>query len=292
MLRMSEYSQIEVLLPSPELAERVVAEAFDAGALGVEERERSGGVVLVIYLAGDCVDAVMAALAALEGVSAPAAAAPVEDVDWSERWKDGLHAIVVSPRLVVRPSFVTYALAPRQQEVVIDPSQAFGTGGHASTLLALEWIDVLCSGAEPPARVLDVGTGSGVLAFAALKLDAKHAVGFDLDAVAVVEAARAAVANGLGGRFAAFAGPIEALNAPAFDCVVVNMLRRETLPIARQIAARVSPAGRLVLSGLLESDRSRVASAFASQGLELHGERTLDDGTGEPWIALLLRRRG
>jgi len=245
---MSEYSQIEFLLPSPESAERAIAEAFEAGALGVEERERGGGVLLVIYLARDSVDAVMAAMAPLPGASLLGAAESVEDVDWRERWKDGLVAVVVSPRLVVRPSFVPHVLAPGQCEVVIDPSQAFGTGGHASTLLALQWIDALCGDGDPPARVLDVGTGSGVLAFAALKLGAKRAVGFDLDAVAVGEAARAAVANGVGGRFDAFAGPIEALNAPVFDCVVVNMLRSETLPIAGQIAALVAPTGRLVLS--------------------------------------------
>lgn len=276
-----------------ELAERLFAEAFEAGASGSAATEVAGAAAdsedeIVVYAPLAVAERVRVAIRS----SAPAAidVGPVEeleDVDWSERWRRGIAATVVSPRLVIRPPFVQHPLVAEQREVVIDPGQAFGTGGHASTQLALEWLDELAA-VRTPERVLDVGTGSGVLALAALRLGAGTAVGFDLDPLAAPEARRAARANGLAHRLATFTGPIDAL-APdvRFDLVLVNLLSSECLPLLVAIAARLEEGrGRAVFSGLLACEEVAVESALAAAGLRVLARRALCDERGDDWIAL------
>jgi len=230
--------------------------------------------------------------AALVAVLEPAAVGEVEPeapADWPEVWKQGLRPLVVSPRLVVRPPFAAHALAPGQREVVIEPRQAFGTGAHASTALALEALDAALV-ARPGARVLDVGCGSGVLALAALALGARAAVACDLDPIAARETRENAAANRLG-PLAVFAGSLDALGAAArFELVVANMLRRELEPLLAALVAHVAPGGALVLSGLLASERGAVASALAGHGARVAEARERsDDAGGEPWLALTMR---
>ena len=212
------------------------------------------------------------------------------ETDWSEAWKAGLEAVVVSRRLLVRPPFVKATAEPEQAEIVIDPGQAFGTGGHASTLLALEWLDAVAPGLAPGARVLDVGAGSGILALAALRLGRGTAVAFDLDPLAAVASRRNAVANGLGGRLQVFTGPLEALRLTAFDLVLANLLKTELLPLAQGIAARTAPRGHAVFSGLLEGEQQSVAQALCAAGLRLLDTRQREDASGERWVSLLMTR--
>ena len=258
--------------------------------MGAEELD--GGTAILVYAPSEAANAVAAALRRGAGEGAEVTAPePVEDIDWTERWKDGLDAVEVSPRLRVRPSFVERALKTGQVELVIDPGQAFGTGGHASTRLALEWIDALALEGElgPATRILDVGTGSGVLALAGLVLGAGRAVGFDLDPVAVHSARAAAAANGLAEQLRVWAGPIQALRRVEFDLVVANLLRLELLPLAEEIAARLRAGGALVVSGLLAEEQAEVEAALAGVGLGPVGARRARDG-GEDWVALLMRR--
>ena len=111
-------------------AERLIAEAHAAGSVGMEEREGENGIILSIYAPAKRMEAVCAAItAAVPGVRIERAEA-VPVADWSEQWKVGLAAISISPRLLIRPSFIPAALLPGQAELIIDPGQAFGTGGH------------------------------------------------------------------------------------------------------------------------------------------------------------------
>ena len=276
--------------------ERLLAEAFEAGAEGAEETEDRESYRACIYAPVARIEAIRQLLVELASTDTQIDdSEAIPNVDWSEAWKDGLDALRVSSRLLVRPPFVDVELEPGQQEVVIDPGQAFGTGGHASTWLCLEWIDELYADAEGRARfdrVLDAGTGSGVLAFAALKLGATSAVGFDLDDVAIEAARASARENGLSERIELLAGPIEDLGDPSvrFRLVVANLLKREVLPIASELAARLEDGGRLVLAGLLEEDGPEVLERFAKQGLAEAAEpRTVVDSTGT-WIGLCLAR--
>lgn len=270
--------------------ELLAAEAWAAGAEGIEELDVAATTELVIYASPDRVDAVRAAVVAAAGDAAIGGVEAVPDRDWSEEWKAGLRAVEISPRLVIRPSFVEYRPAPGQLELVIDPGQAFGTGGHASTLLALEWIDVLAPELPHEARVLDVGTGTGVLALAAIGLANAGTVAFDLDPLAAPAALENALCNGITSDLHLFVGGLDAVGPVEFDLVLANLLKSEMLPLAQGIAERTRPGGCLVLSGLLACDIDEVSRVFTEVGFTQAGSRATADATGDRWVSLLMRR--
>jgi len=191
---------------------------------------------------------------------------------------------------VVRPSWVAHAKAPGQVEVVIDPGQAFGTGTHPSTWLALEWIDLLSVELERGARVLDVGTGSGVLAIAAAALAAARVVAFDLDPIAAREARENAVRNGCAARVAVFAGGLEGLTVGRFDLIVANLIRSEALPLLAGLAERTRAGGQAVFSGLLDAEVPAFSEALLAAGFTPKAVRRGEDASGERWAALLTLR--
>ena len=264
--------------------ELAVGLAWEGGAVGVEERSDRE---LVIYVPSSAARGLRSSLVDSLGDRAEVGEGQaVEAVDWTEKWKEGLEPIEVAPTLVVAPTFIELEAASGQRVLRVDPGQAFGTGGHSSTRLVLEWIAALAEEGHLGARVLDVGTGSGVLALAAVALGASEAVGFDLDPLAEPEANKWADVNGLTGRVRFFTGPIEEVaDDPAFDLVLSNLLKREVLPIAEPVARCVAPGGRLVLSGLLEADGPEVLARFAEQGLHEEGRRVRVDANGDRWIS-------
>ena len=290
MSRSSELQtvRIRVSATAPEAAEIAAAEAWEAGATGVVEED--GGVALTVYAPESVASQVCDALrvSPVGGISVELPE-PVEDVVWSEAWKDHLKPVEVSTRLAVVPPFASFEAAPGQRVVTIDPGQAFGTGGHHSTRLALECMDA-CLLAVPSRRVLDVGTGSGVLAVAAVALGAGRAVGFDLDALAAPAARAAGDANGVAGKVDFFTGPLDALAGPAFDLIVANLLCAELLPLVADLAPRVERDGALVLAGLLDRDGPAIADAFGPLGFRETLRRVRRDEDGESWIGLVLRR--
>ena len=300
-----EYRRFRIASSTAGEREWLLAEAFEAGAEGAEELDEpavaatvAATAVAARYGAGvyaravevERIREVLIAVADREG-GAGARVGPGEamaPVDWSEEWKRGLGPIVISSRLVIRPPFSEAKLLPGQREIVIDPGQAFGTGTHASTQLCLEWIDLLLAqdeGRAKHARMLDVGTGSGILALAAVALGAESALGFDLDTVAIEAADEAARGNGLADAVRFVCMAIEEIDAgPPFPLVVANLLKRELLPIAGEIALRVSRDGSLVLAGLLEEDAQEVAACFARVGMVELERRVREDSVGR-WIA-------
>jgi ribosomal protein L11 methyltransferase len=160
-------------------------------------------------------------------------------------------------------------------------SRAFGTGSHESTRLALAALeDEDLEGA----RVLDVGTGSGVLALAAAALGARSAVGFDRDAEAIFVARENRARHGFGVRVFLFAGPTGALNG-TFHVVLANLLPEELLPISGQLRRRVAPGGRWIVSGVPAEREQDVTARLVSRRFHLDGRRQENE-----WISLVLRR--
>jgi ribosomal protein L11 methyltransferase len=207
-----------------------------------------------------------------------------EGRDWAEKWKEGLGPILVGPALAVAPTWWPEDDRPPATIVLrLDPGLAFGSGHHASTWLGLKFLADL---APLALRILDLGFGSGILALAAAALNpAAEVYGLDNDPDTLEVAEANAALNGLAGRVDFSLRPLDQL-APPFDLIVANLTLAPLLELAPALAALSGPGGRLILSGLLESQAPEAASAYEALGLGL--EQQLGR---EEWAALLLARK-
>jgi ribosomal protein L11 methyltransferase len=281
---------LTVELPDTE-AEPLEELLHESGAQGLEVRDRDaapmpgirwpqpGRAIVVAYFeAGSSADAALHELRS----RFPSARATREDVpaqDWSESWKSLVRAVEIG-RLWVGPPWLASEASPERERVVIEPKMAFGTGDHPTTALCLEAIDAFL-GRNPGASVLDVGTGTGVLAIAAKRLGAGRVVGIDNDPISVQLARENAATN----RAADVVLSGETLDRidGAFDLVVANIVANTLIELAPFIVKKVGKA--LVLAGVLERQREQVESAYVAQGLVGSGSRA--DGE---WIRIDLRR--
>jgi len=276
-----------VLLAPPDELELLSAELFELGALGVELQDSGMPLMPGTPALPEGRGRVIAHFDARSDAAAAAqelgAEPPVEIAaqDWSVAWRAHHHTMKVGPRSWVYPPWEP---APDGIAVAIDPGMAFGTGSHPTTSLCLEACDELLA-LRPGADLLDVGTGSGVIAMLAVKLGAGRVAGTENDLVALQAAREGAALNAIAG------GRIEwLLRDPAdvpgqFGIVIANILLNTLEELADQIAAKVAPRGRLVLSGLLADQGDAASSAYATQGL-----REIARKEREGWIRVELER--
>lgn len=206
----------------------------------------------------------------------------VPEENWNARWEETIRPLAVG-RFLIRP---TWASTPPEHAdkvlLEIDPKMSFGTGYHESTRLVLRFLPALVLGGE---RVLDAGTGTGVLAIAALKLGAESAVGFDIDPWAQVNAVENALLNGVGESFEVREGSLDTVPEDGFDLVLANINRNALLDMLPGLAAKLADGGRLVLAGLLQTDREAMREAIRGAGVALYDEAT----EGEWWSAIVTR---
>lgn len=199
------------------------------------------------------------------------------DRPWEREWLRDFHPMRFGTRLWVCP----HGAAPDQENATVvrlDPGLAFGTGTHETTALCLRWLDGEALGGR---TVLDFGCGSGILAIAALKLGAAHAVAVDIDPQALRATRDNAQSNGVGQSLDATQ---ERPNG-TFDVVVANILAAPLIDDARWLAARVGPGGALVMSGILRAQVPAVLDAYRAY-IDFD-EPVLDNG----WARLSGRKR-
>ena len=199
--------------------------------------------------------------------------------DWNAQWAASVQPIHVGKRIGIRPSWDTMDLPKEGIEIVLDPKQAFGTGHHVTTQLLLEWLEDLSPLSD--SRILDVGTGSGILSMVAIRLGAQSALSIDNDAVAIDCANEYAVVNGFGNELELRACQIDELPGEAFEIIVANLDRNTILANAPEFLRFRSSATQLFLSGLLEEDQSDVVEKFTTHGWVYQAIRKR-----EGWIAL------
>lgn len=204
----------------------------------------------------------------------------VEDDGWSSRWREFFRPVVLTQLQVVTP-WMTPPRADRTT-LVIDPGLAFGTGGHATTRQVLALLELAAADGGLPPRVLDIGTGSGVLAIAAALLGAARIRAIDIDPDAVEAAAANARVNGVGDRVEAVRGGPEEL-ANEWPLVLANLELPLFQRYAPEIAAAVAPGGVALISGLLVEQVPACRDCWPGFALE---REVAEEG----WAALALRR--
>lgn len=197
-----------------------------------------------------------AALRAAGMVETPALAfSEVMDADWVRLTQAQFTPIRISERLWIVPSWHEPP-DPTALNLILDPGLAFGTGSHPTTRLCLAWLE---ANVTPGISVLDYGCGSGILAIAAKKLGAGMTAGVDIDPAAIEAANENAARNDVMIRFLLSNAPLE----ETFDCVVANILTNPLMLLAPVLCAHLKPGGRLVLSGVLETQAEQVIAAYA-----------------------------
>jgi len=208
--------------------------------------------------------------------------------DWAEAWKVHFKAVKVTDHIVIRPPWEQYEPGSGETVVVIYPGMAFGTGRHPTTLLCLQaleqvWEDREQSGSPGTWQVLDVGTGTGILALAAARLGAK-VLAIDVDPEAVSSALENVRLNALEDLIWVETTPINALRQQ-FALILANLTAADLGHWAESLAGRTLPGGTLIISGFLTQDLPTVAARFAQYGLTEAGQLNQEE-----WSALILRR--
>ena len=199
---------------------------------------------------------VVAAAARQAGLDTPPAieVTPVAEQNWVQLTQAQFEPICITDRLWIVPSWRD-APDPAAINLAMDPGMAFGTGSHPTTRLCLEW---LCANLAPGQSLLDYGCGSGILAIAAARLGAGAVTGTDLDDNALVAAAENATRNGVS---IALFHPQQRIGG-AFDIVIANILTNPLCVLAPLLSGLVRRGGRLVLSGILDSQTAQVRAAY------------------------------
>jgi ribosomal protein L11 methyltransferase len=216
----------------------------------------------------------------------------VHEADWAEAWKAHFPVLRVGRRIVIRPTWRRHRRREGDVVIALDPGMAFGTGLHPTTRLCLEALETIAdagtlragSAADGSARLLDVGTGSGILAIAAGRLGAGELVGVDPDPVAVDAAAANARRNRLTHRLRVRAGSVPTGERP-FDVVVANLIASILVALAEPLRDELRPGGVLVASGIYVDREGDVRAAFAGAGMTVTARSSEGD-----WVALTARR--
>ncbi len=295
---------IEIIATGPTVrVGEASVELIGAGSGGVvEEGEASapagvevGTSSLRAYLAeeGEVEESIRLLAKTLKLIGWSIRALPYRDVGWTEKWKEGIKPVKVSSpdslvSLTVLTSWQMRAPGEDERIIEIDPGLAFGTGSHPTTKMCLKaLLQITAEGGKIP-TLLDIGTGSGILAIASKKLGCGRAVGTDIDEDALGAAASNARQNRVRVTFTT-KSPIDVRGR--FSVVAANILSGTLIELSKEIFAKVKPGGILILSGILREEASGVESVYRALGMK-PVRRLRGKGGGGDWSALVMKRCG
>ncbi|RMF30940.1 MAG: 50S ribosomal protein L11 methyltransferase [Chloroflexi bacterium] len=207
---------------------------------------------------------------------------PVREEDWAEAWKAHFRPLRVGRHLLIKPTWQEAEVSPEDVVIELDPGMAFGTGLHPTTRLCLEFLEERL---RPGMTVLDLGTGSGILAITAARLGAASVLAVDTDPLAVRIARQNVEINGVADVVGVRLGSLAEAD-DQYDLVLVNIVARVIIGMARAgLSRRLKPEGELLVTGIVQGQEDEVAQALRQSGLVLVEERRSGD-----WVALVGRR--
>jgi ribosomal protein L11 methyltransferase len=199
----------------------------------------------------------------------------VDEEDWANAWKQHFHPLKIG-RVVIKPSWRDWQTVPDDVVVRLDPGMAFGTGLHPSTRMTLA---ALQSRISPSMRVLDLGTGSGILGITAAAMGA-DVTALDISETAVEVARRNVAENGLSDQMSVALGSIEAVSGRQFHVILANIIAGVLADLAPELAAALLPGAELLASGIIEERADSVRQAFRQSGLVLDHQ----EHDGDWWL--------
>jgi len=206
----------------------------------------------------------------------------LQDKNWNEEWEKQINVIEVSDRIVIKPTFREYNAKEGQIVITIDPKMSFGTGEHSTTRIVLQLLEKYV---KKGIRVIDVGTGTGVLAIASVLLGADYALGIDNDEWCYENALENIERNVEINKAEFRLAEIKQVKEKDFNLVLANIQKNVLLDIAEDLVDHLLPGGVLILSGLLIPDEKDIVAKYTSLGLTFAEKHGLDE-----WIGLVFNK--
>lgn len=223
-------------------------------------------------------DAVAFVEARLAGVPHDIKLIGMDEEDWANSWKQYYKPVRIGRRLIVVPTWEKYDAIPGDVVISMDPGMAFGTGTHETTRLCASLLEDMM---KPGDAVLDIGTGSGILAVCASKLGAACVTATDIDPVAVRVARENIAENGCGNVTCTVSDLLKAVEGK-YDFICANIVADIVVRLAPNVPRVMKDGGLIAVSGIIDTQRDRVADALTAAGLTLRAVRTEND-----WVAML-----
>ncbi|MBN2010514.1 50S ribosomal protein L11 methyltransferase [candidate division KSB1 bacterium] len=275
---------IEITVPvTSESSEPIANYLFELGCSGCYERNDE----LVAYFSPDqWNDRIAAELThylseltqlGFTDISTQFTITSIQDKDWNASWKASLAPISVMPGLIIKPSWIDYQPMDGDVIIEIDPQMAFGTGMHATTQLMLRLMRPLVT---PGSSVLDIGTGSGILAIAAAKLVTCTVIAFDNDPIATETARINSRLNNCADMIEFFTGTTASIGSLHFDLLIANVNRAAIQSMLGDMKHLMKPHARMVLSGILTDEVHLIRDALAQLSMKIVTLETQDEWSG------------
>jgi len=274
-------------------ADAVANFLMEMGSPGLEVEEVDGHTLLKGYFRGEAEESCRQLTRYLKDLKAmglsgnhegPQQAFLAEE-DWLSSWRSHFGVLRIGRRLLIKPSWETVTATAGQLVIVIDPQMAFGTGEHPTTRFCLQALDSLVHEGD---LVLDLGTGSGILAIAAVKLGAKRVLGLDIDPQAIATAGENARINGVSRQVDFSCSSLHpGVRSKRFDLAVANINSEVLLPSLQELKRVLKSKGHIILSGLLVDEEGLLRRSLSANGLLLFQL----EQQGE-WLSAVLKSYG
>lgn len=285
---MADWLQIRVRV-TRETEEAILNFLFEIGSIGCQQHENS----VFAYFSGENSKSGISKkiIVYLQHLSSLGFNLPTDKVEvtrlenqhWNSVWKKHFKPIVVSQKFIVKPTWTKFKPPADRIVIEIDPKQAFGTGHHATTRLMLQLLEKYLL---PTKSVLDVGTGTGILAIAAAKLNARRVAAFDVDPIAVDAAIENCQVNT--SKLPLVVGEIDALSSDIrFDLILANLNKTVILKLFKQFNQVLARDGCLILSGILEEEADE-AKKYAARFSDL---TLIEETRVDEWGGFVLKKR-
>lgn len=206
----------------------------------------------------------------------------LENKNWNEEWEKKVRVIEITDKIVIKPSFKEYTPKENQVIIQIDPKMSFGTGEHATTRLVLQFCETYVKKDD---TVLDVGCGTGILALGSVLLGAKKAIGIDNDEWCLLNGNENVILNKLENKVEIRLCETRDIPEKEFDLILANINKHILIDIRNDLYDKMKAGGKLILSGLLNTDEEDIVKHYTAKGLELIEKKFQDE-----WIALVFSK--